>query len=149
MPSISWSVKSQSGRNDHNFNARICSSKGLLKGNMETFSLDLRNLKFVFLLASLSFLVAMLWTPLFTDFLFKNKLGKRIRQTGVDSKAAPIFYNLHKGKENTPTMGGLLIWGTAAVITLLLNLDRAGTYLPLFVLVATGIIGAIDDLLNI
>ncbi len=116
---------------------------------METFSISLSDLKFVFLLASLSFIVAMLWTPIFTDFLFKNKLGKRIRQTSYDSKSAPIFYNLHKGKESTPTMGGLLIWITAAIITLLLNLERAGTWLPLFVLISTGLIGAADDIMNI
>jgi len=116
---------------------------------METVSINLSDLKFIFLLTGLSFIVAMFWTPLFTDFLFKNRLGKRIRQTGIDQKAAPIFYNLHKGKENTPTMGGLLIWGTATVITLLLNLSRGGTWLPLFVLVTTGVIGAVDDLMNI
>lgn len=116
---------------------------------MESFVINFADLKFVFLLTSLSFMVAILWTPLFTDFLFKNKLGKRIRQTGFDESKAPIFYKLHKGKANTPTMGGLLIWITAGIITLLLNLDRAGTWLPLFVLVATGVIGAIDDLMNI
>lgn len=117
---------------------------------METFSINLIDLKFVFFLAGLSFIVAILWTPIFTDFLFKNRLGKKIRQATFDSKEkAPIFYGLHKGKENTPTMGGLLIWITVAVITLALNLDRAETWLPLFVLVTTGIIGAIDDLMNI
>lgn len=102
-----------------------------------------------FWLASLAFLVAILWTPLFTDFLYKNRLGKKIRQTGFDEKKAPIFYALHKHKENTPTMGGLLIWITTAVVTLLMNLSRAQTYLPLFALVATGAVGAIDDLFNI
>lgn len=117
---------------------------------METLSINLSDLKFVFLLTALSFVVAMLWTPIFTDFLFKNRLGKRIRQTTFDvNESAPIFYKLHKGKENTPTMGGLLIWVTAAVITIVLNLDRAGTWLPLFVITATGIIGAVDDLMNI
>lgn len=116
---------------------------------METLSIYISDLKFVFLLTSLSFVVAMLWTPLFTNFLFKNRLGKRIRQTGFDAKAAPIFFRLHKGKMNTPTMGGLLIWITVAVITLVFNLNRAGTWLPLFVLTATGVIGAIDDLMNI
>lgn len=103
----------------------------------------------IFWLSSLSFLVAILWTPLFTDFLYKNRLGKKIRQTGFDEKKAPIFYSLHKHKENTPTMGGLLIWITTAVVTLLMNLSRAQTYLPLFALVATGIVGAADDLFNI
>src|SRR4051812_34502804 len=112
---------------------------------METLPINLTDIKYVSLLTSLSFIVAMLWTPLFTDFLFKNRLGKRIRQHTFDDKeAAPIFYNLHKNKEHTPTMGGLLIWVTAAIITLVLNLDRAGTWLPLFVIVATGVIGAID-----
>lgn len=102
-----------------------------------------------FWLASLSFLVAFLWTPLFTDFLYKNRLGKKIRQTGFDEKNAPIFYSLHKHKENTPTMGGLLIWITTAIVTVLMNLSRAQTWLPLFAMVATGVIGAIDDLMNI
>lgn len=102
-----------------------------------------------FWLATLSFIVAILWTPLFTDFLYKNRLGKKIRQTGFDEKSAPIFYSLHKHKENTPTMGGLLIWITTAVVTILMNLSRGETWLPLFVLVATGVVGAIDDLMNI
>ncbi|MDO8649971.1 MAG: phospho-N-acetylmuramoyl-pentapeptide-transferase [Candidatus Berkelbacteria bacterium] len=102
-----------------------------------------------FWLATLSFLVAILWTPLFTDFLYKNRLGKKIRQTGFDEKSAPIFYSLHKHKENTPTMGGLLIWITVAVITVVMNLNQARTWLPLFVLVATGLVGAADDLMNI
>lgn len=102
-----------------------------------------------FWLASLAFVVAVLWTPLFTDFLYKNRLGKKIRQTGFDEKAAPIFYSLHKHKENTPTMGGLLIWITVAIITVVMNLNQARTWLPLFVLVATGLVGAADDLMNI
>ena len=102
-----------------------------------------------FWLSTLSFLVAILWTPLFTDFLYKNRLGKKIRQTGFDEKAAPIFYSLHKHKENTPTMGGLLIWITVAVVTLTMNLNQARTWLPLFVLVSTGLVGAADDLMNI
>lgn len=102
-----------------------------------------------FWLAALAFLVALLWTPLFTDFLYRNRLGKRIRQTGFDENKAPIFYSLHKHKENTPTMGGVLIWVTTAVVTALMNLSRAQTWLPLFALVSTGVVGAVDDLLNI
>lgn len=116
---------------------------------METFSLPVPALINVFTLLALTFVVTVLLTPLFTDFLYRNKIGKRIRNTGHDNRKAPVFFKLHKGKENTPTMGGLLIWVTVAVVTLLLNLDRAETWLPLFVLVATGIIGAVDDLLNV
>lgn len=116
---------------------------------MEQFQLYLPDITKIFWLTALSFVIALIWTPLFTDFLYRNKLGKQIRKTGFDESKAPIYYSLHRGKANTPTMGGLLVWVTTAVITLLFNFSRAGTWLPLFALVASGIIGAIDDLLNI
>jgi phospho-N-acetylmuramoyl-pentapeptide-transferase len=116
---------------------------------LEQIQLYLPDIAKIFWLTALSFVIAIIWTPLFTDFLYRNRLGKRIRKTGFDESKAPIFYRLHKGKENTPTMGGLLVWVTVAVLTLLFNLSRAGTWLPLFVIVLTGIIGAIDDLANI
>lgn len=102
----------------------------------------------IFLLTGIAFLLSILLTPYLTNFLFKNKLGKKIRQTGFDESKAPIFYKLHKSKENTPTMGGLLIWIVAAILTIIFNLNRAETYLPLFTLVFVGFIGAIDDLMN-
>lgn len=116
---------------------------------MEQITVYLPNIAKIFWLTAISFIIAIIWTPIFTDFLYRNKFGKRIRKTGYDEKKAPIFYNLHKSKADTPTMGGLLIWVTAAVITLLFNLSRSGTWLPLFALVASGIIGAIDDIANI
>ena len=97
---------------------------------MEQIQIYIPNLAKIFWLTALSFVIALIWTPIFTDFLYRNKLGKRIRKTGINEEKAPIFYALHKGKENTPTMGGLLIWVTTAVITVLFNLSRAGTWLP-------------------
>lgn len=46
-------------------------------------------------------------------------------------------------------MGGLIIWIPVAIITILFNFTRSGTWLPLFTLVCAGIIGAFDDILNI
>lgn len=116
---------------------------------MEQIQLYIPDIAKVFWLTAISFVIALIWTPLFTDFLYKNKLGKRIRDTGLDAEKAPIFYALHKGKEHTPTMGGLLVWVTTLVLTLLFNFSRSGTWLPLFALVGSGIIGAIDDMANI
>lgn len=116
---------------------------------MEAIILNIDALVRVFGLTVLAFAVAMLVTPAFTTFLYKNRLGKKIRQTDFNETAAPIFYSLHQHKANTPTMGGLLIWITTAIITLLFNFSRQATWLPLFVLISTGIIGAIDDLYNI
>lgn len=111
---------------------------------------QLTTLRQIFLLSAGSFVAAMALTPLLTHFLFKYNIGKRIRTHGMFTKAqATVFGKLHESKEGTPTMGGLLIWVTVAIITLLFNLSRPETYLPLFTIVAVGIIGAVDDLFNV
>ena len=110
--------------------------------------------------AALSFIITMAWTPALEHFLFKYRLGKQIRTEGV-----PIFAKLHRKKEGTPTMGGILIWGTTLVLALLfwwlakiapdtifgkLNfLSRGQTLLPLGALVASALVGLIDDLLGV
>lgn len=114
---------------------------------MEQFLIQIQDLKWSFFLLALSFIIAILWTPLWTDFLYRNQLGKKIRTEGVGSKT-PIFSRLHKDKAGTPNMGGVLIWLTVAAVTLFLNLDRSGTWLPLFVLVTTGLLGLADDWIN-
>lgn len=114
----------------------------------------------ILLLTTISFIVAFAWTPLLTSILYKYKLGKSLR-----SKAqAPIFHKLHAKKAGTPTMGGVLVWGTVFIISILflflsqwdipvlssLNfLTRGQTLLPLGALVASGIVGLADDLLNV
>lgn len=115
----------------------------------------------VFTLTVLSFAVTMAWTPLFTNFLYKYRLGKNIRPRSV----APIFAKLHANKAGTPTMGGVLIWVTALALALIfygarqypslglfseLNfLSRGETWLPLGALVATALVGLADDILNV
>lgn len=111
-------------------------------------------------LAVLAFALAMAWTPLLAYALYHFKLGKHVRNTG----ATPIFSQLHAAKQGTPTMGGILIWGTTLVITLFfwavarfispvfepLNfLSRSETWLPLTALVAAAVVGLADDLLNV
>ncbi|MCL5410645.1 MAG: hypothetical protein M1324_02185 [Patescibacteria group bacterium] len=112
---------------------------------MELLIINSYDLVKMFWLALLSFLIAIAWTPILTNFLYKNKIGKRIR----DSKDAPIFAKMHEKKSGTPTMGGVLIWVTTAVLTLIFNLERSATWLPVFCLVATGVVGAVDDLWNV
>lgn len=107
----------------------------------------------VFSLSTLSFLVAMIWAPALARFLSKHRLGKRIR----DAKEAPVMAGLHAAKEGTPTMGGVLVWGTTLVFALALPLlyapfsflSRAETYLPLGALVASALVGLVDDFFNI
>jgi len=56
----------------------------------------------IFFLATAAFILALVWTPILTHFLYSYRLGKGIR----DAKAAPIFARMHQKKAGTPTMGG-------------------------------------------
>jgi phospho-N-acetylmuramoyl-pentapeptide-transferase len=115
----------------------------------------------ILLLAMAAFLFAGFMTPLLTNFLYKHKLGKKIRNSGE----TPIFSKLHAAKEGTPTMGGVLIWGTVLVFIIGLYvaaqifdyeiirnlnfLTRSETLLPLGALVASALIGLVDDWLDV
>lgn len=111
--------------------------------------------------AFFAFTIGLLLTPRFVSFLRKNRLGKQLRVETVDGREASIFRKYHEKKFGTPTMGGLLIWGSmllTVVFSRILSyfgvvenslLQRGQVYLPLFVLIALGILGAIDDYLNI
>ncbi len=114
-----------------------------------TLAIQVVDLKLVFLFVTCSFLIAFACTPLLTDFLYTNRMGKRLRQHGVDGKAAPLFSQMHKDKAGTPVMGGLLFWVTTTILTLLFNLDRAETWLPAFALATAGLIGMVDDVMNV
>ena len=116
---------------------------------MPVFTFSAQDLQRVVSYLSAAFIFGLVAAPFLTDFLFKNKIGKRLRQTGVDGKATPIFSKMHAAKAGTPVMGGLLFWVITAVITLVLDLNRAETWLPLFTLVAAGLIGAADDIMNV
>ena len=111
--------------------------------------------------AFFAFAVGLLLTPWFVSFLRRNKLGKQLRVETVDGREASIFRKYHENKMGTPTMGGLLIWGSILITVLFSRalalfgfvenslLQRGQVYLPLFMLVALGLLGALDDYLNI
>ncbi|HLC38548.1 MAG TPA: phospho-N-acetylmuramoyl-pentapeptide-transferase [Patescibacteria group bacterium] len=110
----------------------------------EFISLDVANLMRIFGYTALSFVIAVAWTPLLSRLLYKYHAAKHIKK--ADS---PVYNKLHQGKENTPVLGGLLIWVTTLVLTLVFNLSRSQTYLPLFALISFALLGAFDDYLNI
>lgn len=96
----------------------------------------------------LAFFFGIIITPLLTNFLYKNKLGKNIRDDSWDGTGSPVFQSMHSYKKGTPTMAGILFWGITAIFTLF-NLSREETFLPLFFLVLGGFLGALDDFFNI
>ena len=101
--------------------------------------------------AVLAFALAMIVTPIYTHLAFKYKWWKQMRTDAIDGQKAPIYAKLHaaKHKRNIPTMGGLMMIIPVALVTILSNLSRSQTLLPLTVLLAAGIVGLFDDWLNI
>ena len=115
----------------------------------------------IFLLATAGFLLAFSITPLLTHFLYKYKMGKTIRS----EVEAPVVSKLHKDKSGTPTMGGILVWVTTLFLAVVLFyvqkffpdsslgrlnfLTRPETLLPLGALVASSLVGLVDDWLNV
>jgi len=111
-------------------------------------------------LLGFSFVLAFVFTPNLIRFLNKINFTKRnIRKEGT-----PIFYKYHREKAGIVTGGGIIIWSTVIVISLVLFflsktfngifsylniINRAQTYLPLGFLLIAGIIGLLDDILGI
>lgn len=113
--------------------------------------LNTKDLSFIFWLSTFSFALAILLTPVLTHFLFKFKAWKQSRTQAVTGEKAKIFNKLHgeKLKRKIPTMAGVLIWGVVLIATLIFNLDRGQTWLPLFAMVSAGMLGLADDYVNI
>ncbi len=114
----------------------------------------------ILLTTIVAFLVAMGISSPVLKLIKKLNGRKQIR----DSESTPVFSKLHKNKEGTPTMGGIIIWGTVlimAIAFLLLHLffdgfwkylsfvNRSETYLPLAALIIAAGLGLIDDILGI
>ncbi|MCJ7737443.1 MAG: phospho-N-acetylmuramoyl-pentapeptide-transferase [Anaerolineae bacterium] len=103
---------------------------------------------FALILASISFVLAVVWGPLLIRILRHYNVGKRIRIDGPRS---------HQTKMGTPTMGGLMIVVPVVLITVFLNaynllnttISGRSILIPLGVMVAFAVIGAIDDIAGV
>ena len=85
-----------------------------------------------------AFAVALFAGRPFVRWIRAQRLGKAISEDGPST---------HSVKAGTPTMGGLLIFGVVAVVTIPTNLvERLSILLPLGVVVSGMIVGGIDDL---
>lgn len=97
-------------------------------------------------MASLTaFLISLIFGPIIINWLKKVNFGQHIRREHVES-----LYDLHKHKQGTPTMGGILIIGAIAVSTLLWA-DIANQYvlLTLAAFLWFGLVGFSDDYIKI
>lgn len=114
-------------------------------------AIDPESLIRILLFGFLGFAVAMLLTPLYTTVAYKREWWKRQRTDAWSGGKATVYQQLHaaKHKRNIPTMAGLIFVAAIAIVTLVGNLDRGQTWLPLAGLVCAGLIGLFDDILNI
>jgi phospho-N-acetylmuramoyl-pentapeptide-transferase len=115
----------------------------------------------ILIIFALAFITALFFSPFVKYFLDKFDLKKKnIR----GEEQAPVFYKFHKNKSSTPTMGGVIIWGTVVILAFLFFIlgktlggfanyfnfvNRAETYLPLAALFLAAVVGLVDDILGI
>ena len=124
----------------------------------------LQNIRHLFLIFGSeisAFFLTILVTPPFIKLLYKFKCYKQIREIASTGEQAAVYQSLHGKKKGVPTMGGILIWGVTLIIVLLSGLsswigltensliNRNETWLPLATLLATALLGAVDDYFNI
>ncbi len=109
-----------------------------------------QELSTTFLLSVGAFLLAMLLTPLYTYVAYRYKFWKKQRTNSTTGEALTVFNKLHANKftRNIPTMAGL-IFVTAITLVSLFNLDRGQTWLPLAALIGGGLVGLLDDIINV
>ncbi|MBI4457796.1 phospho-N-acetylmuramoyl-pentapeptide-transferase [Candidatus Uhrbacteria bacterium] len=114
----------------------------------------------ILFLTTLAFVVALAWTPLLVRLLRKYRLGKQIR----DGAETPVFSKMHEAKAGTPTMGGVLIWFTTIALLAFFHygaeltgwaffenfsfFSRQQTLLPAGALLASALVGLLDDYYN-
>ena len=88
----------------------------------------------------LAFIGMVLLAPIYISLLQRLGFGKQIRAEGPEA---------HYGKAGTPTMGGILVVGVVLFLAMALRIEDAGTLTPMLTLMGVGILGAIDDFVNV
>jgi phospho-N-acetylmuramoyl-pentapeptide-transferase len=92
-------------------------------------------------LAGLAFVVTLIIGRPIVTYLRMRKAGKQVRVDGPET---------HFVKTGTPTMGGVMIAVSVVLITLVFNtVGRLSMLLPIGVLIASAILGAMDDRMSL
>lgn len=119
----------------------------------ETINIALQSSTFlkIMLLGCGGFVLSMLLTPIYTAKAYRHRWWKRARTEAVTGESATVYQQLHAAKHerHIPTMAGIIFVTAVTLITLVFNLNRAETWLPLAAMVGAGLIGLVDDIFNI
>lgn len=116
-----------------------------------TFVLETNVVVHVLMLAFFSFVLSMALTPIYTTIAYRYKWWKQQRTDSWSGGIAAVYNKLHaeKHKRNIPNMAGVVFIISIGLVTLIANLDRSETWLPLAGMVGSGVIGFVDDWINI
>lgn len=119
--------------------------------NTLNFAITTGELIHMLVLAFAGFALSMAITPLFTTLAYKHEWWKKQRSESWSGGVAAVYNKLHADKHhrNVPNMAGLIFVTAIAIVTLMGNLDRGETWLPLAGMLGAGAIGFIDDYMNI
>ncbi len=99
-----------------------------------------------------AFLLSIFLTPIYTNFAYKHKLWKKQKSVAVTGEKLSVMNKLHadKIKRHFPTMAGVIMLVAVPVTVLVCRcLVRGQTWLPLAAFIGGGLIGFIDDVLNL
>jgi len=98
-----------------------------------------------------AFMLAMLLTPIYTSLAYKYKFWKRQRTNSTTGEKLTVFNKLHaeKFKRNIPTMAGVIFVSSIVFVTIVFNLNRGQTWLPLAALAGGAFVGLLDDIINV
>jgi len=88
----------------------------------------------------LAFTGMVLLAPIYISLLQRLGFGKQIRAEGPET---------HFAKAGTPTMGGILMVGVVLFLAMALRIEDAATLTPMLTLMGVGILGAVDDFVNV
>jgi phospho-N-acetylmuramoyl-pentapeptide-transferase len=78
--------------------------------------------------------------PIYIGLLQRLGYGKQIRTDGPEA---------HYGKAGTPTMGGMLVVVVVLFLAMALRIEGPATLTPMLTLMGVGILGAVDDFVNV
>ncbi len=111
----------------------------------------LDNLRPLMLLGVGGLLGSILLTPVYTTLAYRYKWWKRPRTDAISGEKAAVFSKMHaeKHRRHIPTMAGIVGLLVLAGVTLAFNLDRGQTYLPLAAMIGAGVLGLLDDVINL
>lgn len=105
----------------------------------------------ILMLGVASFVLSMALTPIYTTAAYKWKWWKKQRTEAWSGGVSTVYNKLHaaKHKRHIPNMAGLIFVTSIAVITLIADLNRGQTWLPLAGMLGAALIGLTDDAMNI